>query len=162
MASDRQKEEAFRIQEPNHINVLEDPRENHDTSLNDHSGIVNMFQQENVQLLDDISPMQIKEQEGSPGCSSTEQTEATLSEFEEQHEMRNQLQKVQKDNSTLSAGLAAAQHQALYFEARAHDLTHALQSSPNEFANIRGVLEQKDRMFSDLEKKGRRVFRCSG
>lgn len=229
MASDRQREEAFRIQEPNHTNGLEDPREDHeaefnvvkeahaeaidaasalessaerkveeltleeiglekelqaqetvsqktiadsqelqdnreklkdkhDASLNNHSRIGNMFQQENAQLLGVILPMQIKEQEQSPRCSSTEQIEATSSEFEEQQEMRNQLQKVQRENSTLSAGLAAAQHQALYFQERAQDLTHALLSSPNEFANVRGVLEQKDRIFSDLEKKAGEYF----
>lgn len=154
MASDRQREEAFRIQEPNHTNGLEDPREDHeaefnvvkeahaeaidaasalessaerkveeltleeiglekelqaqetvsqktiadsqelqdnreklkdkhDASLNNHSRIVNMFQQENAQLLGVISPMQIKEQEQSPRSSSTEQIETTSSEFEE-------------------------------------------------------------------------------
>lgn len=72
--------------------------------------------------------------------------------------MRNQLQKVQRKNSTLSAGLSAVQHQALYFQERAQDLTPALLSSPNEFANVRGVLEQKDRIFSDLEKKAGEYF----
>lgn len=137
---------------------LDELKNIHDASLEDHSCVVDILQQENSQLLGVISSMQSKEQEQFCHRTSNEHIEASLSVFEEQQEMQEKLQKAKKDNSTLAAGLAAAQHQALFFQKRAYDLSHVLESSPNEFASIRGVIEQKDQMFSDLEKRAGACF----
>lgn len=137
---------------------LDKLKDTHDASLEDHSRIVDMLQQENAQLLGVISSMQGKEQEQFRHRTSIEHIEASLPVFEEQQEMKEKLQKAQEDNNTLATGLAAAQHQALFFQERAYDLTHVIESSPNEFANIRGVIELKDQMFSDLEERAGACF----
>lgn len=53
----------------------------------------------------------------------------------------------------LSKALAKAQREAQLNYSRMRDFSDALQASPNHVANIKGVLEEKDLQFFNLEKK---------
>ena len=117
-------------------------------ALLDQKHLADSLQEENVELLGVISSMEAKEQTRLPGFSSPSQIE----------DMDHQLQDALKSKAILAKGLSDAQRQSLYFERRAHQLNKALQQSPNEVTNIRGVIELKDRMFSDLEGKASECF----
>lgn len=117
-------------------------------ALLDQKHLIDSLQEENVQLLGVISSMEAREQTSFAGLNSLSQIE----------DMEHRLQDALKSKAILAKGLSDAQRQSLYFEHRAHQLNKALQQSPNEVANIRGVIELKDRMYSDLEGKASECF----
>lgn len=81
------------------------------------------------------------------------QAAATLAAVEERKMVERELGGVFNDNRTLATALATAQNHAIFCERRMIELSYAMARTPNEVANMGGVIEQKDKMFSDLEKR---------
>ena len=63
-----------------------------------------------------------------------------------------------ESNRVLATNLAAAHQNAVTFQRRARELSSALEKTPNEVADIRGVVELKDKTFSDLEQRAGECF----
>lgn len=86
------------------------------------------------------------------------QIAATLAAIEERNAVQKELDSAINANRALEADLAIAQNHAQSFELRVRELWEALEQSPNEVANIKGVIELKNKMFSDLEKRAGECF----
>lgn len=82
-----------------------------------------------------------------------QQTAAALAAVEERKSVQQELECAMNANHALSASLATAQNHAMFCEGRMVELYNAVDKSPNEVANISGVIEQKDKLFSDLENR---------
>lgn len=130
----------------------------HEAVLLEQSRIVDTLQEKNAQLLGVILSMQVKEEASIHETNPPNQSQATLSALEERKDMEQQLKDALESKGILAKGLADAQRQSVYLGGRVRQLRRALEQSPNEVANIRGVIELKDRMFFDLERKANEYF----
>ncbi|MCJ1465128.1 MHC class II transactivator [Pseudocyphellaria aurata] len=89
---------------------------------------------------------------GQSGPSAlNRQIPSPLPTFEERKAIQKELDDTLKTNRILATRLVDAQIRAANFERRMSELSEALDEHPNEVANIRGVIELKDKMFSELE-----------
>lgn len=86
------------------------------------------------------------------------QTAATHAAVEERKMVEQELGGVFNASRTLATSLATAQNHAMFCERRMIELSYAMVRTPNEVANMRGVIEQKDKLFSDLEKRAGECF----
>lgn len=129
-------------------------KEERDSSSVDHTRI-SALQEENAELLGVISSSQAKEQ---VKARSADQIQATSFVLEGQKEIEDRLQEALNAKVILAARLSEAQKEAVYYNKRADELNFALQLSPNEVANLKGVIELKDKMFSDLEERANECF----
>lgn len=91
-----------------------------------------------------------------------EQLRRQVADAQELEHQRHELERQPESSSAnaqrekeylLSKALAIAQREAQLNYSRMRDLSDALQASPNKVANIKGVLEEKDVQFFNLEKK---------
>ena len=133
---------------------LDKLKEERDSSLIDHTGM-SALQEENAQLLVAISSLQAKE---TTEDRSAGQVQATSFKLEGQKEIEDRLQEALTAKAILATRLSEAQQEVVYYNKRADELNFALQLSPNEVSNIKGVIELKDKMFSDLEERARECF----
>ena len=83
------------------------------------------------------------------------QAAATFTTVEEKQQ---EIDRALNSNRALAKSLAAAQSLAEFYQSRMEDLTFALEETPNEIANTKGVIEQKDSMFCDLEMRAGQLF----
>lgn len=137
---------------------FDDLNTKHEAVLLDQSRIVGTLQEKNARLLGVILSMQAKEEASTHETNPPNQIEATLSGVEARKDMEQQLKDALKSKGILAKGLADAQRQSVYLGGRVRQLRRALEQSPNEVANIKGVIELKDRMFYDLERKASEYF----
>lgn len=87
-----------------------------------------------------------------------DQIAATLAARAERNSIHQKMEATLNANRILATDLAGAQNQALFFGRRMAELNHALEQTPNEVANMSGVIEQKDKMFSVLEMRAGECF----
>lgn len=85
--------------------------------------------------------------------ASSHQNAATLAAIEGGKALQKKLDSALESNRVLATNLAAAHNNAVTFQRRAKELSSALEKSPNEVTDIRGVVELKDKTFSDLEQR---------
>lgn len=90
------------------------------------------------------------ESEQTGRSAPSDQVAATLAAIEERKAMQKELDAALNAKQILAKDLADAQCNAVTFEDRVREMSAALDQSPNEVANIRGVIELKDKMYSDL------------
>lgn len=83
---------------------------------------------------------------------------AKIALVEKQQELETKLKVASEVHQTLSAGLAKNQVIASQFRVRNIQLYAALDTTPQELANVRGVIELKDQMLSDAEKRAKDCF----
>lgn len=100
----------------------------------------------------------LKEQCDLLSTESEQLQRSALAEIEERTEVQQGLEEAFNAKDALARDLARAQNQARYFEHRMIGLTHALGETPNEVANMSGVIDQKGKMFSDLEMRAGECF----
>lgn len=100
----------------------------------------------------------LKEQCDLLSAESEQLQRSALAEIEERREVQQGLEEAFNAKDALARDLARAQNQARYFEHRMIGLTNALGETPNEVANMSGVIDQKDKMFSDLEMRAGECF----
>ncbi|MCJ1465127.1 hypothetical protein MMC07_003743 [Pseudocyphellaria aurata] len=96
-----------------------------------------------------------KESEESNCSALNHQTSATLAAVEEKNVLQQELSDVLNTNRALLADLTAAQELATFCERRMKALNYALAQSPNEIANLSGVIALKDKMFSDVDRRAK-------
>lgn len=65
----------------------------------------------------------------------------------------NELEKAQKSNEVLRAALAKAHRDAFYFQDRVEELKGFMNERPGELPSTDALVQAKDDMFSDLERK---------
>lgn len=100
----------------------------------------------------------LKEQCDLLSAESEQLQRSALDEIEERKEVQQGLEQAFTAKDALARDLAGAQNQARYFEHRMIELTNALGETPSEVANMSGVIDQKDKMFSDLEMRAGECF----
>lgn len=98
------------------------------------------------------------ESEQTARSALSDQVAATLAAIEERKAMQKELDAALNAKHILAKELADAQCNALAFEDRVREMSTALGQSPNEVANIRGVIELKDKMYSDLTMTAGELF----
>ncbi|MCJ1262330.1 hypothetical protein MMC22_002200 [Lobaria immixta] len=100
----------------------------------------------------------LKEQCDLLFAESEQLQRSALDEIEERKEVQQGLEQAFTAKDALARDLAGAQNQARYFEHRMIELTNALGETPSEVANMSSVIDQKDKMFSDLEMRAGECF----
>ncbi|MCJ1426633.1 hypothetical protein MMC29_004536 [Sticta canariensis] len=86
------------------------------------------------------------------------QVAATLTTVEEKQMAQQALDSALNSNRALSKRLVTAQNLTELYWSRVETLTLALEETPNEVANIKGVIEQKDSMFCHLQMRAGQIF----
>lgn len=118
---------------------------------NEKNQTIEQLRQEKERLGNIVFSLQL-EQAREATTAATDQTIST-SAMEQLQELEQKLEKTSEDNGILAAGLATNQIIATQLQERMMELNHALEQSPNEVANIRGVIELKDHMLSVSESR---------
>lgn len=99
-----------------------------------------------------------KELEESNRSAIEYRTSATFAADEERKMAQQRLEVACNANRAVSTRLATAQNHAMFCEHRMIELSQAMAKTPFEVANMSGVIEAKDQMFSDLEKRAGECF----
>lgn len=86
------------------------------------------------------------------------QVATTLTTVEEKQTAQQALDRALNSNRALAKSLATAQNLTEFYSNRMADLTFALEKTPNEVANIKGVIDLKDSMFSTLQMRAGQIF----
>lgn len=115
------------------------------------------LQQNNDTLKQECSRIS-EESEESNRSAIEHRLSATFAADEERKMAQQKLEDAYNANRVLAKGLATAQNHAMFCERRMVELSRAMDKTPFEVANMSRVIEVKDQMFSDLEKRARECF----
>lgn len=130
-----------------------------DAALLDQKRTVDALEEKNSRLQGIISSMHSQEEGSLDDPNSDHQTKVTLlPAVKEQKDLKSRLEDALRSKRVLAKGLADAQRHSVYYEGRVRQLNWALEQSPNAVANVSGVVELKDRMYSDLERRAGECF----
>lgn len=110
------------------------------------------FQQNNDNLMEERN-CRSRAPEECEISALNHQIAATLAAVEERKLVQQELDCAMNANHALATSLATAQNHGKFCEGRMIELCNAMDKTPNEVANMSGVIAQKDKLFSDLENR---------
>lgn len=124
----------------------------------DHHEQIMVVEAEKEALRERVQELEARRANIEANLEQTNQTPATLIPIGDLEAVQGERDSALIAKRNLTTELVNTQVQAVTLQRQVIELSKALEKSPNEVANISGVVELKDRMFSDLEMRAGECF----